>query len=386
MFNYENFDEFDSSEDCLVAKVLLGLIFNPFVPANSETKYRLSREFLRYYLDDKVNDLDFSKAEILFKPKYPWFNTDKKEVKKRTAPDLLLLFPKKVIIALEVKYALPIQDPTQLAREYEGLKFLKSKFSVNKKYLLLLMTHQRLLQHIKGRSKKGLGILRKCCKDYGDEFRVNTWNCVYQAVQNIDAEYLPSKKEILTFLKKKQNYMTNPLDGSKKKNLIKLISRENDKPPLYRWDELRDRITGKISYPPDIPRTGGLNIFGKHKVLAQKIIEMSCLNLQKRGKHWNLRKKRVKAQLHPSPDGVDLAIPEADEDENLPRCEILERIPIQSLHDYSGPEKDWLEGNGKRFTKRPAAAFHIPGELENNPDRLAWQELEALLKYARKDC
>jgi hypothetical protein len=263
LFNYAYLDEFDSSEDCLVAKVLLGLIFNPFVPANSENKYKLSREFLRYYLDDKVNDLNFSEAEILFKPKYSWFNTANKEVEDRSAPDLLLLFPNDAIIAFEVKYTLPIQsegnkklDP-QLQREYEGLKSLQKKFHVNEKYVFLLMTHQRLFRHIKGRAKTGLEILRKCCNRYryGDKFRINTWNCVYKVVQDIDTKYLPDKKEILNFLEQKKNYMTNPLDGSKKRDRVKLISFECNKLPLYRWDELRDWIIGKNSVPPDMLKT-----------------------------------------------------------------------------------------------------------------------------------
>jgi hypothetical protein len=30
LFNYENLDKYDSSEDCLVAKVLFGLIFRAY--------------------------------------------------------------------------------------------------------------------------------------------------------------------------------------------------------------------------------------------------------------------------------------------------------------------------------------------------------------------
>jgi len=295
LFNYEYLDESDSSEDCLVAKVLLGLIFNPFVPANSKTKYKLSREFLKYYLDDRENDLNFSKAEILFKPKYSWFNTEKKEVKDHTAPDLLLLFPKDLlfpndaVIAFEVKYTLPIKpegkkklDP-QLQREYEGLKFLQKKFDVKEKYVFLLMTHQRLFQHINGRpSNKGLGILRKCCNLYGDEFRVNTWNCVYQAIENIGADYLPDKKEILHFLKRKENYMTNPLDGTKKRDLVKLISRENDELPLYRWNEVRDLILHYKDYK--MPR-GSVR-----KLTGEAIYE----NGKRNGNLWVGRKDGIK--------------------------------------------------------------------------------------------
>ncbi len=249
LFNYENLDKFDSSEDCLVAKLLLALVFNPFVPANQEGNYKLAREFLRYYLDDRVNNLDFSMAEILFKPKCSWFNSYKEEAD-RTAPDLLLLFPDDTIIALEVKYTLPIQAPKpsslphQLLREHEKLKSLQNKFNTKKKYLFLLMTHQRLFSHIqRGPSNTGLKILRKCISSCGDEFRVNTWNCVYQALCKMNTDSLPGKKEILYFFEQKKNYMTNSLDG-RKSNAVELISREDGTYSLYKWDNLRDLIMG----------------------------------------------------------------------------------------------------------------------------------------------
>lgn len=143
----------------------------------------------------------------------------------------------------------------------------------------------------------------------------------------------------------------------------------------FALDEYRDLVAKR-----DGTVNGGLEIFGIHKALAEKIIEMSGLNSQERNKYINLKKKRVKAQLHSNPNGVDLAIREVDE--SLTECKILKQIPIQSLHGYFGANKDWLEGNGKRFTKSPAAAFHIPRELENNPEHPAWKEVEALLEYA----
>jgi hypothetical protein len=248
LFNYKNLDRFDSCEDCLTAKVLLGLIFNPFVSANSNNEYKLSKKFLKYYLGDIADDLNYSEAEILFKPKYSWFNTERKEVKDHTAPDLLMLFPPKVIVAFEIKYTLPVQHggnkklEPQFKREYEGLKSLQNKFAVNESYVFLLMTHERLFRHIKGIPDNGLKILRKCYKEFGDNFRTNTWNCVYQALSDIDAKYLPEKNKILNFLERKENYMTNPLDGTKKRNEVKLISFENNKLPVYNWKELKKLI------------------------------------------------------------------------------------------------------------------------------------------------
>jgi len=67
LFNYRHLDEFDSSEDCIVAKIFLGLLFNRYLPANKE--WQLAREFLRFYIDT-ADELDFSDAEILIKPKF----------------------------------------------------------------------------------------------------------------------------------------------------------------------------------------------------------------------------------------------------------------------------------------------------------------------------
>ena len=50
LFNYKYLDKFDASEDCIVSKIFMGLIFNKYVPANRE--WELAREFIKYYLDD----------------------------------------------------------------------------------------------------------------------------------------------------------------------------------------------------------------------------------------------------------------------------------------------------------------------------------------------
>ena len=90
---------------------------------------------------------------------------------------------------------------------------------------------------------------------------------------------------------------------------------------------------------------------------------------------------RVKLQLHPNPLGVDLAIPEAAE--NPPSCKKLKHVDIKSLHGYWGSNKDWLEGNGKRFTKRAAVAFHLPEEMkEEGEGQMYWQDFHKLQRYA----
>ena len=246
LFNYSNIDEYDSSEDCVIGKVLLGLVFNPLIPANANSN--LMRSFIRCYMDNQVDELDFDNAEILFKPKYSWFNTYESRAEDKTAPDLLLVFPKKAVIAFEVKYTLPIQSPQppnlphQLFREYDNLQIIQKRFNATNRYLFLLITHQRLFSHINKGPNIGLNILKKCIDIYSDNFRINTWNQVFQTIASTDDSTLAEKTQILSYLKQKKNYMTNSMDCNKS-NLVELITRSNGDLPLYSWSQLKEIIT-----------------------------------------------------------------------------------------------------------------------------------------------
>lgn len=107
---------------------------------------------------------------------------------------------------------------------------------------------------------------------------------------------------------------------------------------------------------------------------------------KERSKYTNLYLgQKVYAQLHPrlTGDGTDLALRECGNDENLPKCNVLRRIEIRELKGYWKVNKSWLEGNG-RFTEHPAAAFHIPGSLQGEPENPGWKELKVLLEYTAK--
>lgn len=107
-----------------------------------------------------------------------------------------------------------------------------------------------------------------------------------------------------------------------------------------------------------------------------------------RSKYTNLYiGQQVYAQLHPSKseDGIDLALRECGKDQNLPKCNVLKKIEIGKLNGYWKVNKSWLDGNG-RFTQHPAAAFHIPESLQNNPENIGWKELETLLEYTARKC
>jgi hypothetical protein len=126
-----------------------------------------------------------------------------------------------------------------------------------------------------------------------------------------------------------------------------------------------------------------------HKTSIRKKIcqRFNCI-AKERSKYTNLYLgQQVYAQLHPraGADGVDLALRECGDDEKLPKCNILKRIEIGKLNGYWKVNKSWLDGNG-RFTQHPAAAFHIPDSLQDNPENPGWKELKILLEYTARKC
>jgi len=155
---------------------------------------------------------------------------------------------------------------------------------------------------------------------------------------------------------------------------------------------------GKILFYPERLREWALSYeqmpeYKKHKGSAYETEKVSfteqiCRKFgcvaKKRDRYINIYKEqKVYAQLHPrrTVDGIDLALRECGDDINLPPCNILKKNDIRELNGYWKANKNWLEGDG-RFTEHPAAAFHIPIELQNEPQNKGWKELEQLLKYA----
>jgi hypothetical protein len=124
--------------------------------------------------------------------------------------------------------------------------------------------------------------------------------------------------------------------------------------------------------------------------LIRLIMEQSSLLAEYLGPYVNLRLRkggRVLAQLHTDSDshGLFLAIPEAEGDQTLTEVKNLERLPhIDELAQGKGPAGSWLRGDGKRFTHRPAVAFHISGDMADDPEHPAWSDIRELLEYAKK--
>lgn len=364
---------------------------------------------MRYYLDEKAKNLNFAKAEVLFKPRYSWFNTDKKEAEDRTAPDLLVLFPDDILIAIEAKYTLPIQRSNpghlthQFQREFEPLQTLK-RFDVKDRYLFLLMTHQRLDSHIQSRDE-GFRLLRKYLESCGDKFRVNTWNCVYHTVQKMKNEDIPEKEKILAFFKQKKNYMTNSSDG-RKSNLVKMVSDKNDNFILKRWDQWRDLILkNEDTVPPNtsgqhIPKTpikrrNGVNLkdrfLGKNKIVFDRVVELAAERKyypDPRAEYINFPfpggSSPVAFQIHQHKENehVLLAIPDADE--KCPSAEppsIYQVSEFSEVSGYVGWNRPWLNGYGNRWPHKRARVLGLHESMANDLNSVAWQNVAELLEY-----
>lgn len=86
---------------------------------------------------------------------------------------------------------------------------------------------------------------------------------------------------------------------------------------------------------------------------------------------------RVRAQLHKAKTGsFSLVIPE---DDYLPQFEHLPIICLEDLSGFWGANKDWLLGNSKRFTHKPAKAYLLPDDMHTNFEHPAWIELKKII-------
>lgn len=154
-----------------------------------------------------------------------------------------------------------------------------------------------------------------------------------------------------------------------------------DKERLRNWVLSFEQMPGLAKQQGPVDKSRKISI-------SKEIIQRFDCTTKERNKYTNLYMgQQVYAQLHPTADGqgIDLALRECGNDDGLPKCRILERIDITKLNGYWKVNKSWLDGNG-RFTDHPAAAFHIPAVLQDNPENDGWKELKVLLDYAAEKC
>ena len=128
------------------------------------------------------------------------------------------------------------------------------------------------------------------------------------------------------------------------------------------------------------------------KALIEKVLDRTSSKTVDRSKYVNFYVgQKVYAQVHEPRerrskvyDGVCLAIPEASADKELPEISFLDNIEVEDLHGFWGANRDWLLGNGQRFTQSKAVAFHIPLELLDKTKHQGWKEVDQLLNYAKE--
>jgi hypothetical protein len=156
---------------------------------------------------------------------------------------------------------------------------------------------------------------------------------------------------------------------------------------LFDVERLRQWVLSFEQMSGHTRQAGPVDKSRKISIVEEICRRFGCI-VKQRTKYTNLYLgQQVYAQLHPrvSGGGIDLALRERGNDEDLPKCSSLKRIEINKLNGYWKTNKSWLEGSG-RFTKHPAAAFHIPESLQDNPENAGWKELKTLLDYTAKKC
>lgn len=154
-----------------------------------------------------------------------------------------------------------------------------------------------------------------------------------------------------------------------------------DRERLREWVLSFEQIPGFSKHERHVEKDRKISI-------KKEIIQRFGCVTKERNKYTNLYlDQQIYAQLHPRADGdgIDLALRERGDDENMPKCSILKRIEIEKLNGCWKTNKSWLEGNG-RFTNHPAAVFHLPASLQDNPQNPGWDELKALLEYTEQMC
>jgi len=166
------------------------------------------------------------------------------------------------------------------------------------------------------------------------------------------------------------------------------------KSPLFSTDRLDRWLRDQEILPQAESGSSGIT----RETLKKMIIQRLHLKASDTTRYTNLYVgTRVCAQLHEPTerkkdayDGICLAIPEAwctvtSSGEGVPKVEFLVDMDIRDLHGYWKANKDWLDGNGQRFTRFRAMAYHIPLELAADPSHPGWSEVDKLLGYAQRN-
>lgn len=370
----------DYGEESLVSRLLLAMVFNEYAVVNKEGRAFVA--FARRCLGLDVSAQDMSRATATVE-----FQTDRcGSGGDRTTVDSLLTVEPEWIWGIEAKY-FDVLKRDQIEREARAIHRLAEHMGYRRSGLLFLVPEQQLGTVIYSDSEVR-GCLAGLMGEGATAVRVSSW----EIVNEILSEATPALRADLAAFWEFRN--------KNKKYAAKVGLRAR----VPNCDEWTRHFLGQMPVPSDLPRLAGggassFSRFGQASAEVDEVFEGGCAVLadeivcrargfgfepkgQKSG-YVNLsRLGRAHLQIHPYPGGAALVVREAA-GELRPSAHLAE-VPYQSLPGYHGSNRPWLDGDRKRFTRRPAAAVLVPLALEKTPGHIGWQEVDAVFKYAQR--
>lgn len=382
----------DYGEQSLTSRFLIGLVLNEYSIVNMPDG-KAFREFgercLGLHLPLKrciEKDIECATATVEF-------HVDRVVPAITTQFDILLTFEKEWIWGIEAKY-FDVLEEAQIQEEIEAISKLAESLEYEKAGVLFIAPEEQL-----GWSVHQCDDVCKCLEKFirtaSACVRVASWEIIFEILIGYSPEKLGD--DLSRYCKFRNN--------NRKSNYPYELDTKAQTSGYKQWERYitgEDVPTSAIRRkPPPKSWTKGATadireVCGKYTGLCEQIIECAGRYffeaVPKKSKYVDLKAagKTTKAQIHAlacRDDGLGLAIGNVGRE--LPRCQILHKMDIRGLAGYkkSGACKRWLEGKRRGGNVRPAKAFHIPSEMENNPEHPGWKKVEALLDYAlTRDC
>jgi hypothetical protein len=367
----------DYGEENLVARFLLGLVFNDYSVVNIPGG-KAFHQFAQRCLGLPDTPLDGKRltATVEFQPNRCGTGGD------NTTFDALLTYEDEWVWGIEAKYFDTLKAE-QVQRELAAIELLRSRLGYARAGVLFLVPEQHL-----GSTILEDAAVRKSLVEAANQqspcLRLATWEIVFDILSRLGPPDLGHELAAWCNLRNQ-----NTIYSAKLSMTTRICSWRD-------WQEHLLNATTPSAPPPTLPRQphgkGSFSKFGQasstlaevfrdgHADLAAEVVERSGFEpkAQKSG-YVNLsRNGRAHAQVHPHRKGVALVVRETDPDTFHFR--VLSPMPVGSLNGCCGSNKGWLEGT--RITTSPAAAFLVPAALANDPDHAGWQEVDALLHHA----
>jgi hypothetical protein len=370
-----NISNGDYGEESLVSRFLLALIFNEYSAPNASGGQAFRQFGNRCLgLPFTSNDMARATATVEFQSNRCGTGGD------NTTFDALLTLESDWAWGIEAKYFDTLKTE-QIQREAKSISELARTAGYAHAGLLFITPEQQLGTHL-AQDGEIRNCLAKVMEDEAIRVRVISWEVIFEILGETGPKSLKSELEAYCELRNHNEVYS-----------AKLFTH----PVVKDSDTWTQYFIKKVQAPANLPQLSYINdnfskigqasstvsdVFKDHSTsLAEQIIKRSRLEpkAQKSG-YVNLSDNgRALAQLHPHGQSIALVVREADS--SCPSCSYLISVPIQNLLGYCNSNKPWLDGT--KITKRPAKAFLIPAELENNSKHPAWQEVEQLLLYAR---